>query len=62
MNDEEILAFIEAVHRAYFHAVGIFAANAVVGHDVGHEELQVFHAGGAGQPGTSRLSLAEGSR
>jgi hypothetical protein len=56
MNDEKVLAFIKAIDRADFNAVGIFAANAIVGHDVGHEELQDFYASGAGQPGTSRLS------
>ena len=54
--DEEVLAFIETVDGANFDTIGIFAADAIVGHDIGHEELQDFHAGGAGQPGTSRLS------
>jgi hypothetical protein len=56
MDDEEILALVEAVDRADFHAIGVFALDAIVGHDIGHEELQDFHADGAGQPGTSRLS------
>jgi hypothetical protein len=42
MNDKEILAFVKAVHRADFHAVGIFAAYTIVGHDICHEVLQHF--------------------
>ena len=56
VDDEEILALVEAVDGADFHAIGVFALDAIVGHDIGHEELQDFHADGAGQPGTSRLS------
>jgi hypothetical protein len=36
MDDEHVLAFVEAVHRTHFDAVGIFALNAVVGDDIGH--------------------------
>jgi hypothetical protein len=46
MNDKEVFAFVEAVYGAHFDAVRVFAANAVVGHDIGHEELQDFHAVG----------------
>ena len=45
MDDEEILAFIEAVDGADFHAIGVFALDAIVGHDIGHEELQDFPCG-----------------
>ena len=40
MDDEEVLAFIEAIDRANFDAVGVFAANAIVSHDIGHAALQ----------------------
>src|SRR5690606_36020882 len=36
VNDQEVRAFVEAVHRADFHAVGVFALDAVVGDDEGH--------------------------
>ena len=36
MDDEEVLAFIEAVHRTDFDAVHVFASDAGVGDDVGH--------------------------
>jgi hypothetical protein len=36
VNDQHILAFIEAIHRADFYAVHIFALDAVLGDDVGH--------------------------
>jgi hypothetical protein len=36
MNDEHVLAFIEAVDRTDFDAVGVFALDAVVVDDVGH--------------------------
>ena len=35
MDDEHVLAFVEAVHRAYFNAVHDFTANAAVVDDVG---------------------------
>ncbi|GGG01319.1 hypothetical protein GCM10010924_32130 [Rhizobium wenxiniae] len=41
MDDEKILAFIEAIHRADFDAVGIFAADTVIGHDISHEALHI---------------------
>jgi hypothetical protein len=43
MDDEHVLAFIEAVHRAHFHAVHILALDAVLGDDVGH--LRSFQSG-----------------
>jgi hypothetical protein len=36
MNDEHILAFIKAVHRADFDAILVLAADAGVGDNVGH--------------------------
>jgi hypothetical protein len=37
MDDEHILALIETVHWAYFHAVHVFALDAIFSDDVGHE-------------------------
>jgi hypothetical protein len=39
MNDEHILALIEAIDGTYLHAIHIFAPNAVVGNDEGHDAL-----------------------
>jgi len=39
IDGEHILAFIKAVDRAHLDAVHIFAADAGVGDDVGHEIL-----------------------
>src|SRR5690606_22508578 len=36
VDDEHVLALVEAVHRTDFHAVHIFAADAGIGDDVGH--------------------------
>lgn len=36
IDDEKILAFVEAVHGADFHAIGVLALNAVVDNDKGH--------------------------
>ena len=40
MDDEHVLAFIEAIDGTHFHAVGIFALDAVFGDDVGHPGLR----------------------
>jgi hypothetical protein len=40
MDGKEVLAFVEAVDGADFHAVRVFAADAVVGHDIRHDSLQ----------------------
>jgi hypothetical protein len=37
MNDQHVLAFVETVHGADFHAVGILAGDAIVGDDIGHQ-------------------------
>jgi hypothetical protein len=37
MDDEHVVAFIEAVHRTNFYAVHVFAFDAVVVDDVSHE-------------------------
>ncbi|MNR58053.1 hypothetical protein D3C85_1789620 [compost metagenome] len=39
MDHQEVRAFIEAVNRADFHAVGVFALDAVVGNDEGHGSI-----------------------
>jgi acylphosphatase len=36
VNDQHVFAFIEAIHRADFHAVHVFALYAVLGDDVSH--------------------------
>src|SRR5688500_20409886 len=36
MDDEHVVAFVEAVDRTHLHAVQVFALNAVFGDDVGH--------------------------
>ena len=36
MDDEHVLAFVEAVDRTHLHAVHVFALDAVVGDDEGH--------------------------
>jgi hypothetical protein len=42
MDDEKILTLVEAVDWADFDAIGVFAAYAIVGHDIGHDALQDF--------------------
>jgi hypothetical protein len=42
MDDQHVLAFIEAVHRTDFDAIGIFAGDAVVGDDIGHANLERY--------------------
>ena len=36
VNDEHVLAFIETFDRTDFHAVHVFAGDAVFGDDIGH--------------------------
>ena len=36
MNDQHILAFIEAIDRAYLDTVRVFAFDAIVRDDIGH--------------------------
>jgi hypothetical protein len=36
MDDQHVLALVKAVHGADFHAIGVFAGDAVVGHHIGH--------------------------
>jgi hypothetical protein len=39
MDDEHVLAFVEAVDRTHFHAVHVLALDALVVDDVGHNSL-----------------------
>ena len=39
VNDQHILPFVEAIDRAYDHAVGIFAVEAGLGDDMSHSRL-----------------------
>jgi hypothetical protein len=36
VDDQEVRAFVKAVHRTDFYAVGVLALDAVVGDDEGH--------------------------
>ncbi len=36
VDDEHVLAFVKAIHRAHFDAIHVFATNAGFGHGVGH--------------------------
>ena len=36
VDHQHVLALVEAIHRADFHAVGVFAGDALVVHDIGH--------------------------
>src|SRR3546814_17586093 len=36
VDDQHILALVETVHGANLDAIHIFAADAVIGHDIGH--------------------------
>ena len=47
VDDEHVLALVEAVHRAHFDAVHGFAANATLVDDVG--QLTVLSAGRSGE-------------
>ena len=42
VNDEHILAFIEAIDRANFDAVHVFALDAIFGDDVGHLSVLIM--------------------
>jgi hypothetical protein len=36
MNDEDVLALVEAVDGADFDAIGVFASDTSFGHDISH--------------------------
>jgi hypothetical protein len=46
MDDEHVLALVEAVHGAHFDAVHVLALDAGFGDDVGHRE-RLSHLPGA---------------
>ena len=48
IDSEEIFTLVKAVDRADFNAIGVFAADAIVGHDICHDELQNMQAGSVG--------------
>jgi hypothetical protein len=45
VDDEEIGPFVEAVDGAHFDAIGVLAADAGVGDDVGHGETVLLRDG-----------------
>src|SRR5262249_60222656 len=57
MNDEHVLALVEAVDRTDFHAIHVLAANATLVDDVGHVTRSSWldHARAAGVPGATDL-------
>jgi len=36
VDDQKVRPLMETVHRAHVHAVGVFALDAVLEHDIGH--------------------------
>lgn len=44
MNDQHVFALVEAIHRANFDAIHIFALDAIFCNDVGHSCLRSFPA------------------
>jgi hypothetical protein len=40
MDDEHVLALVETVHGANFHAIRVFAFDAGIQNDVGHGNLR----------------------
>jgi hypothetical protein len=43
MDNEHVLAFVEAVDRTHFNAVHVFALDAIIGDDISHRVwLQPF--------------------
>src|SRR5690606_29428456 len=64
MDDEHVLAFVEAIHRTYFDAVHVLALDAVVRDDIGHVSERscsiVYALGLAFGPRTGRLRAKGG--
>ena len=48
VDDEHVLAFVETIHGADFHAIHIFALDAILADDVGHASLHMRHLPAAG--------------
>ena len=46
VDDQHVFALVEAIDGAHFHAIHIFALDAVFGDDVGHDGPLVFIARG----------------
>jgi hypothetical protein len=59
MNNQHILAFVEAIHRTDFDAVHVFTTDAIVSDDIGQVDLQ---AGGrvVKRSGTGNSSTFQG--
>src|SRR5690606_18261991 len=55
VDDQEVRAFVETVHRTDFYAIGVFALDAVVGDDEGHFYylLRRFGWRGSDAPGSA---------
>jgi uncharacterized protein related to proFAR isomerase len=47
MNDEHVLAFVETVYGADLDAIHVFASNAFIVDDVGHDRARCIDGGGA---------------
>jgi hypothetical protein len=45
MDDEHVLALVEAIDGANLDAIHVFAADAVLGDDVGHDLLNIVTGG-----------------
>ena len=41
MDDQHVFTFVEAIDGADFHAVHVFAFNAIIGHQIGHFTLRM---------------------
>ena len=39
VNDQHVVPFVEAIHRTHFHAIHVFAFDAVVIDDISHSFL-----------------------
>src|SRR5579885_1066180 len=60
MDDEHVLAFIEAVHRTHLDAVHVLALDATFGDDIGHGAYSSsFPSGGPGSPSSFLLDDPE---
>src|SRR5690606_25601503 len=48
VDDQHVRPFVEAVHRADLHAIGVLAADAIVAYDEGHVSAPVLGPAPAG--------------
>jgi hypothetical protein len=44
VNNEHVIALIEAINRAYFYAIQIFALYAVFHNHIGHNQVLMLYA------------------